>query len=319
MSLPYSYESSLRAHDIAIFEWLGKLRVDYAGIGTGSGSGPGYPPVSPLGRPILRVRASPDRAFASTVDLLTSQGYLTQESAQKTREAAGDMSVLPLPICTFQRGDPQIDPELSSAVKRPRTEYDAVNRRYVVHPWPGHYKTDYAITFWTHKNYTDDFIREWIYGQLGQRGAGNFETFIPVQHAPPWGVFYQSLKLLDSADQSQLEGAEPRYKRFTFNFALRTWIMKLSLPLEDPVQVTKIKTYTFPASYDQQRASVHRLQPDAFSPPANPPQTDNLFAFDVLPLSRYADLWPKTGEAIVAPGGMAPQAQPRSGQPHFPT
>ena len=236
-----------------------------------------------------------------------AQNYFKDDAThQQMRKDAGGMSVLPLPVCTWQRGEPQVNSELASACRTARVEYDAENNQWIGHPWPGHYRTQYTLTFWCRKNYTDDFIREWVLAQFGNPGAGNRETFIPVFHTNPWGQINQSLQLVDSVDLTQLEGQEPRYKRFQYTFSLRTWLMKSPVALAPQVQSAAI-------SFAKTPSDKLPMTPVIVQPATNY-QSFNLFTFGPIPDWRINELWPKSGSAMVGRGKIAPQGK-QSGVP----
>lgn len=287
MSSPYTYEEAIRTHRQAFYDWLGGIHVDYppdeGGLYTQRAN-----------HPILRTFASPDRAFATVAEMLIKTGwFVDQADAEAMRVKSGEWSILPLPFVTIQMGDPAIDPEFSSAPKRPQRSYNTTTGHWERHPWPGHYRTSFAASFWCRKVYTDDHIREWILAQFGNIGAGISETFIPVKHRPPWGTMIQALKMEGSDDQSQLEGSDTRYRRFTFNFSLRTWIMKLTIPEADPVNKIIVNAAL--------RATPVNDAPEDSTPLPNPfiHESDNLF-FLALPDKKIPTLWPKTGDALVS-------------------
>lgn len=219
MSAPHTLEDSLRVHDAAFVTWLGGLHVDY--------------PVDPDGNwdqrldsPIIIVNVPPSRVFASVVDTLVRVGWFkTEATAAAMRQKAASISVLPLPLATWTRSDPQPDLSLAGTAKTVRFA-DNPDGSANVQLFPQHYFTDYAVNFWCHKQYTAAFVREWVYSQLGGPGACQTETYIPVVHAPPWGTKIHALRFAGSADQTSIEGFDPPYRRFSFNFSLRTWVMR---------------------------------------------------------------------------------------------
>ena len=223
MSAPYTYEDSVRAHDAAMYDWLGKIRVDYGDVF-------GMPRNSV---PPLRCFASPQRAFATVVDTLVAQKWIDAPTADQMRQHANDMSVLPLPVLTIERGEPSPDPELSGV---PRifqsTFWNAGTQKWTSHQWPGHYRTEYTVTVWSNKRYTDAFLREWLYGELGKIGMGESEVLVEVKHKEPFGTWKQACRFTGSSDLSDLEGEAQRYIRTAFTFSLRTWIFKPANPVE---------------------------------------------------------------------------------------
>lgn len=295
MSVPHSYESSIRVHRAAFYNWLGGLRVDYP-------ADPSALWTQRANWPILRVFASPDRIFAAVSDLLVSDGWFKDQSSRDAMlRAAKDVSILPLPLATIVMGDPVVDTELASAVKRPIRTYNTDTNQWERHPWPGHYRTQFTVSFWCRKAYTDDYIREWLYPQFGNIGAGNSETYIPVKHAEPWGTMIQALRFDGSDDQSVLEGQDPRYKRFNFIFTLRTWIMKLTV-----AEASRAETVVMgSAGYVVVPTDADPIPVDA--PGVTPYETGNLFTIP-MPLYKVDTLWPKTGDATVRPA-IDPRSQ----------
>ena len=109
MATPASWENTLRIHDDALFRWLGKLRVDYGGPSDFPATFPfaaSYPTRNNF--PILRTMATRQRAWASVLDLLVGMRWIDSGTAEQIRASAGDFAVLPLPVCVYERGDPEI-------------------------------------------------------------------------------------------------------------------------------------------------------------------------------------------------------------------
>lgn len=223
MSLPYSWEQFLRIHDAAMKTWLEGLHVDY---GDGSAKGPGgNPPVFDPPRqdvPIIAVMASPDRAFAAAADLLINTGMVTGGAQKAWQDEVVKLNGLPLPIASIYRGDPQRDPSMAGVPKRFPLSQAQPNT--IVQYWRA-YRIPYQIDFWQRYVYTDSFIREWMEVQFGGIGNEENETYITVTHTPPYGDKRQSLLNQGSQDNSDLEGNQTRYKRFTYSLSLRGWFI----------------------------------------------------------------------------------------------
>lgn len=294
MASPYTYEEAVRVHRQAVMNWLGGLHVDYPADEDGVWT-------QRSNWPILRTFASPDRPFAAISDLLLSQGWFKDKTtADEMRTAASnarDLSVFPLPIVTVQMSDPVQDSAFASAVKEPLRTYNATAGRWERHPWPGHYRTAFTATFWCRKVYTDDHIREWVMSQFGNRGANNNETFIPVVHAEPWGTMMQALRLDGSDDQSALEGNDPRYRRFSYTFNLRTWVMKVTTAEAARVETIIVDEAGNPVAEGDTLADI---EPDASNVRY---ESDNLFNVP-FPDQKIATLWPKTGHGQITRGGL---------------
>jgi len=223
MAAPYSLENTIRVHDQAVYDWLADLLVDY---GTVNGQ-------DRTRHPILRVFAGPNRAFMRMKEVLIRKGWYSDVDAATAREAMSDPSnfnqfddLVPLPFVSIQRGDPQNDPELAAAPRTIRRAVMGPDGNYINHPWPGHYRCPYTIDFWCKHQFTEIFIREWIYAQLGTLGRGNSETLIPVRHADPFGVKLQSFRFESTSDNSDYEGPGEEFRRFTLSMSLRMWLMR---------------------------------------------------------------------------------------------
>lgn len=280
MARPDTYEDTMRLHDVAFYEWLGGLTVDYGNLG-------GSPRVA---FPILRIYSSPHRAYADIVDLLVKLNFVDGASAEEMRQRAEeDFAVLPLPIATIERDEPTPDPELPGApTKEIRSmEWDETNQKWIRHRHPLHHRTEYRVTFWMHYKYTDAFIREWLYGQIAERGKAENEFFIPVQHRDPWGTMMHAVKWTGSSDQSELEGENPRYIRKEFTFSVRTWIMKPSLEGDYLVEKTGADAYQIAGD---DGVVLDEAEMDV--------QSDNLFKI-MIPMNKFETLWPVEGDAHV--------------------
>lgn len=282
MARPDTYEDSIRVHNVAFYEWLGSLLVDYGDLG---GSAKAH-------FPILRVYASPERAYASVVDLLVKLHFVEGADAEEMRQRAkADFAILPLPLATIEADDPVIDPELpGTPVKRVRKiEYDATSGSYLAHPFPAHHKTEYRVTFWVHKRYTAAYIDEWIRAQLGKTGVAENEFFIDVPHRDPWGTLMHAVKMTGVADESSLEGDDPRYIRKTYTFLMRTWIMKPTVEIGPPAEATGVDVNDYGKGDTRPPLDTNPLSI----------QSDNLFKINI-PMTRFEELWPVEGDATVA-------------------
>ena len=300
MAKPYTIDDTMRIHDTAVHDWLGGLLVDYGTIAGQNNNN----------FPILRVFASPQRAMAQVVDLLISLKWITNDDKDKLLEAArDDFAVLPLPIVTIERGEPQPDPELSGVPKVFRRIFlNCDTGKWEFHQWPAHYKTDYTFTFWSVKRYTMAFLREWVYGQLGQIGASEYETFLDVVHRSPWNTIKSSFKFTGSGDLSDLEGENSRYMRVEFTFTLRTWMTKEpSLlpalpsiaglgPTADFIERISLDALGFDNDYGITHEDEVPL--DAPNKPDTRRETANLFFF-LFDSVDTPTKWPKTGGAEV--------------------
>jgi len=286
---PDTYEDSIRVHDVAVYNWLGGLLVDYGNLG---GSAKTH-------FPILRVYAAPNRAYATVVDLLVKLKFVEGADAEEMRQRArDDFEVLPLPLLTIDRDEPLLDPELpGTPTKRIRKlDFSGEDGMYRTHPFPAHYRTEYRVMLWAHKRYTVAYVDEWVRGQLGKQGAAENEFFLEIPHREPWGTLMHAVKFTGSADQSDLEGENPRYIRKEYTFSVRTWIMKPSVELVPPVEA---------AGTDTHESVVGDTKPVLDQNPLSI-QSNNLFRIHI-PMIKFEELWPVEGDATVASSEEFPE------------
>jgi hypothetical protein len=215
MALPYGLESTIRVHDEAFYNWLGDLTVDY-------GDANGLLTEERNNFPILRTFAGPQRAYASVTDLLVRQGFVSGGTAQKMRDEAGNFAVLPLPIATIERGQATIDTERATPPRSiVNAHFDVSTEKWERHENPTVYTLPYTVTFWCIKQYTMNYILEFLYSQFGKLGSAQNEKFLTVRHAEPWQSYEQSLKFDGTSDLTEVEGENPAYKRVEATFNLR--------------------------------------------------------------------------------------------------
>jgi len=298
MSQPYTYEDSIRTHDVAMWRWLRSLLVDY---GTWPNESPLQPP--PGEQPLLvgLGLGGPQQGFAAVVDLLVAMDWIkptdtsgtVDEVAAKMKSAVAsrfDLEVLPLPIAIIERREPVPDQGVRGVPKRLRkVHYNVETEQWEIHPWPAPYRTTYDITFWCLKRYTDNYFREWVLGQLGTLGMQDQEMLLSVDHRDPFGEWKQQLRWLSFAEQSDLEGPDQRYIRTIMTVELRTWIMRNPTVSAHPV--TSIEAPIFGVSDTTSPAS--RFSEDKAH------TTPNLYHIPWEP-AEFAGKWPKTGDAEVA-------------------
>lgn len=306
MADPHSFENTLRIHDKAFYDWLGGLRVDYgdpATLPTGSPNASSYPTRNNF--PILRTMATRQRAFATIVDLLVYHGWIDTGTATEIRQQADDFAVLPLPVATIERGDPVPDPIASSVPKRfARSRLNEETGKWEGHPWPATYFLPYTVTFWTIKRYSEAFLREWIHSKFGTLGAAESETYLQVGHDAPWGVQLQSLRIEATADQSDLEGDNPRYIRYEAIFQLRMLHMRplAAEDIHDPISAVDTPiTFLQPGDGDTEDP-LTRTADIACAPPIS----GNLFTRYYTMARDIAAKWPKSGAATVTRSPIAP-------------
>lgn len=243
---PYLYENTIRKLDEAVFNWLGAFKVDY---GTLAGT-------ERNGFPLLRVFASPHRAYAETANMLVAQGWIAGDSPEVQRiNATYDWTVLPLPVVSIERDDPIISNELSaSATHVPRARYNYETKEWETDPYPLHYLTQYRLTFWCEKQYTRAAFMEWILSQIGRAGAAQSEMYLPIEHPVPYGKQLHQWRYLGSGNMSDLEGSDARHLRSMLSFTLRSWAFRKPDFSAPAVHTTAVESHanddqeTFPES-----------------------------------------------------------------------
>ncbi len=296
MAIPHTLGNSMRAHDKAVYDWIGTLLVDYNTIAG----------VARNGFPILRTFASPQRAFATVTDMLVAQDFLDGATAADMRQVGDEAwPKLPLPIVTIEREEPQVDAEQANVVGVFRRAYlNPVTGLWEYHRHPGHFLTAYRVTFRMEKRYTEQYIREWLYSQLGKVGCAHNELLLTVVHDAPWGAQPHRLRFDGSQDLSVLEGDESRMLVYEFTFTLRTWIFYPALPGAPIIHGTGIDPMLITEGYaitDDQGAAVGASPVEAVSA--------NLWTVGMLP-SDFPTRWPKTGAAAVSVPAMSPSGRP---------
>lgn len=303
MATPASFEDTLHRHDTAFYLWLGRMRVDY---GDPSDFPDGFPfkDAYPARQnfPILRTQATRERAFANVVSLLVSLRWISAGTADQIRQSAGDFSVLPLPIVTFERGDPEIDPTSGSVPKRfGRSRFDQTTGMWESHPWPATYFVPYRATFWCSKRYTEAFMREWVQSQLGLLGVADKEVLIPVVHRDPWGTQQQVLQFDGSSDLSDLEGETYRHIRYELSFRMRMLHFRPNVVQDYPISAISLPSVLGQVG-DVDGEDPFDREPDIASEPV---VSDNLY-LQYYSGDQIATKWPRDGGAIVAKSNIAP-------------
>jgi hypothetical protein len=304
MATPHTFEDTLRVHDIAIFNWIGKLRVDY---GTRNGK-------DNSNFPILRVLASPERAFAKIVDLLVRLCWIDGATADAMRNNADDFAVLPLPIATIRRGDPVPDAELRGTPKSMSREFfNLCTGQWENHPYPAAYRIPYQITFWSKKRYTEAYMREWLMSQFGQIGMTEVEILIDVVHDPPWGTQQQALRFDGTSDLSDLEGEGQRYIRYELSVNLRAWMYRVSDPDDGTGEVGgeyPVDKIGWDTTVDSTAQDIMcEGGEDAQNPAREEVQSENYHVYRV-PSSLVSVFMPTTGDAAVDVACASPPGLP---------
>ena len=215
---PYLLEDPYRVHDVAMYNFLSRIRVDYGDVdGTPRNN-----------VPVLVVRAGVNRALASPGRVLAARGWLSAGTPEAMREKIEQYKTATLPLVSFQRGDISDDPELAGGPKElDRQLFDLATGRWVSYQWPTIQRVDYAVTLWARQLDTADEMCAFIDSALNTLGAAKNEVLIPVDHAQPWGRIFQSLRRLSGpSDRSDLEGVSVVTHRRDYSFSLRFHVYK---------------------------------------------------------------------------------------------
>lgn len=236
MAEPFTAENTIRLLDEAVRDWLRSCLFDY---GTISG-------VSRKASPLITVAASPHRAFAATADLLVKEGWISGDTpAMQRLNASQEWPVLPLPVVTFERDDPIISNELANPAARfERRYFDPFIGEWISYPYPLHYLTQYRITFWCEKKFTQAMFMEWVMSQLGRRGAAQSEMFLEIDHGIPFGRQIHQWKYLGSSNLSDLEGPEARHIRHQLSFIMRSWCFRPADDSSPPIYAIQREAHT---------------------------------------------------------------------------
>lgn len=306
MASPHTLGDPLRAHDLAFYNWVGNLRVDYGDMG-------GKLTTARDNHPILRTYSGRTRLVADVTKLLLTMRWIDGATAAEMKvNAKKNFAVLPLPLATLQRTvDPTPDLENAGVPKLFRTgALDPATQMYEQHRWPGVYLTNYTLTLWSKKKYTMAFMKEWVLSQMGSRGAGLTETFISVEHPEPFGVQQQSLRFESMSDLSDIEGDDPNFRRVDISFMLRT-LLFYPLIGSGAGRAEYLDTVGWDVALASSRDGLD-FDPDSYA--ADIPRSDvrsaNLFTF-YRPTDSIPTTWGKTGtnaaveRAVIVPEGVA--------------
>lgn len=305
MGKPISYDNFLRVHDEAIDAFIGRLRVDY---GTVSG-------VSRPDHPILRAFAAPDRAYAAIVERLVSLGWISGSTVSQMRDNAGDFAVLPLPFATIERGRPVPYLEASGVPKTWRTgQFNQATQEFEHHQWPGMYRIEYRVNFWSLKRYTEAWLTEFLAAQFGRIGAGESEVFLQITHPDPFGTLRQALHFDSDADLSVLEGDDSqRFIRWEVAFTLNAVFLRA--PLVPPAEIAG------PGGglpyLDQVVPATAELAESTVTDSLDAPGTDASIAIGAQSHNLYrpytfpsnVSQWPVAGDALVEISRVTPDGR----------
>lgn len=123
----------------------------------------------------------------------------------------------PLPFASIYRGEEY--PDLSRANTMARTimgrrVQDNFDATY--HRWPTPWAIPYQIDFWTLKQYTSNYIKEWFYSHIGRVGSAPNEVMLEVNHGGVWGVKLAAFKVTTFSDMSEIEGVANGQRLFRY-------------------------------------------------------------------------------------------------------
>lgn len=299
MSTPHSFENTLRIHDEAFDRWLNGLTVDYGNLG---GS-------SKLNHPILRVMATPERAFAALHNQLIKQGFVTGGTVDEQLDNAKAFKTAVLPLASIERIYQGSHLEYGGVPKRLRTQ---VLRQgvleYESHPWPGMHQVEYRLNLWCLKHYTLAYMQEWILSQLGLLGTAETEVWINVDHGDPWGTLLQAMRLTSNNTLHNHEGEEDqRYFRHEFSFTLNTIHFR-------PVAETHpyVDTIDPRVSWVDGVAGTDGVttEPDALGDSIVPVVASSNLYRPYVPPALVPTQWPTAGNATVDISSLAPPSAP---------
>lgn len=255
MGRDWTLENTLRAHDQAVYDWLGGLAVDYGDI-----AGQSFPT-----RSILRVYATPGNAFATIAQILWRKGWLPQPTTPDEGTLQDyAWKIVPLPMASIYREAPFDTPDRAHVpVFYSRLVYNKNTGKYETHQFPGTYTINYTVDFWMTKKYTEAFLYEWLMGELGHLGAAPNETFLTVDHAEPFGKKLHGFKLMSFSDNSDLEmiDSDRRYLRFTATFSMYGLLFRK--PEEGSKPVLRINTKVGDASPIDGRTHADAVELDS--------------------------------------------------------
>lgn len=304
MAVPHSLGNTTRAHEVALFNWLGSLHVDYGDLG-------GRLQAPKNDYPVLRVFASPERAASAIGDQLIRAGIITIPGSPTPEDYAAEVAknfkLLPLPFLSVQEtGLPSPDLEFASTPKTMQAYIDPATGQWVEHRWPASFYSSYSVTFWSRKRYSQVFFREWVMSQLGPLGAGPSELFIAVQHPEPFTQQMQTLRFDSITDLSDLEGEEPRIQRTELALQLRV------LHFYPPTGQNSyyLDTANWGRFYADARDGTDFAPDSAANIEYTATESLNLFVYRMQP-AQIPTKWLRLGAATVSQAVLAPSEKAR--------
>lgn len=207
----------------ALYAWLGTLQVDYGNFGQSFGL-PEDEWRNLYNHPIFRVFSGPERATSDIRSLLIAQGFIAPDAALDQGHPEIQYSQRPMPMAVLRMADYAVSTELHLPPVRFMTlKSDGLMwKRY---RWPTPFTATVSVEFMSKKQFTWDFIFEWLMGQFTQLGAGLNRRYLAVDFPQPYGTRYAALELEDISDNSDLEVSEgeERLIRKTVSLRLSCW------------------------------------------------------------------------------------------------
>lgn len=224
MAYPHTLGNSLRMYDQAIYNWLDALKIDYgeiAGV-----------PRRQFG--ILRVLATPKRAFSRMENILVRKGWLDPSDpgpgSGTLEETLKSYQRIPLPFVSVYVQPPAID-SLRNSVFSFRHSYasmsDLTSQK---HPYPVPITLPVQLDFWMKKKFTDLYIKEWLISNVNVLGTYANEFMLQVTPLDNLGQQVWGNKLIPVTiesidDASDLEPGEgDRLLRTTVMLTMSAWM-----------------------------------------------------------------------------------------------
>lgn len=204
----------LENYDLAVWEWLGLVLVDY---GTEYGKGYVESPKNLSSHPIFRIFSSAERAFSDNRIGLKTQGFFNTSDYAKIDNVKEDnvISLNPLPCVRIQNKG------LGRASDRHNTPgvlqaFASDGVSFLQRRWPVPYTLSYEIEFYSRTRMTSNYLQQWFANQFEQRGAGLYQRFLSVRNPKPYGEKIVPMDLESIVDTSDLtaEKTDERYIRF---------------------------------------------------------------------------------------------------------
>lgn len=219
MAAPITHDNCFRVYDQCIYDWLDNLKINYGSLG-------GVPHTN-FG--ILRVFASPDRAYATMETVLIRKGFITPETAGSgsgTRETGPKTYLrVPQPFASILRGAEVLDESRWQRAPIRKLEYNEQFTEAYQHRFPQPLNIPYTIEFWCAKHYTISHIKEWLWSNVSPMGMSKKEIRLTANFGSPWGDKIVPVTVQNWGDNSDLEpGEQERELRVTLELLVKGWL-----------------------------------------------------------------------------------------------